>query len=200
MLDELFKYLELLERFRSVERTVSIPGSNPLRWENDVEHSYMLAMTAWYLNEKYHLGLDLSKILEYALAHDLVEAYAGDVSPFGKKGHKGKIVTEKHQREQAALARIQKEFPDQKNIARVIKAYEKRNDPESHFVYSLDKLMPVVVIYMDGGRAFHHYLLGLDELVKKKKGNVDQHELIAELWQELVARMQSQPELFPENS
>lgn len=200
MLNDLKKFIELLERFQSVERTVSVRGSKPIRWENDIEHSYILAMCAWYLNDKAQIGLNTDKLLRYALVHDLVEAYAGDVSPFGLKGHKGKYVEDKTKREQKALRRIQSEFPEMVEMYSLIHAYEERKDAESRFIYSLDKLLAPLEIYMDDGRAFHHYQLVLKELVEKKRGKIDQHDLVSELWQELVEEMEEQEGLFPELS
>jgi 5'-deoxynucleotidase YfbR-like HD superfamily hydrolase len=41
-------FTELLQDFQKVDRVAHVPGLGD-RWENDVEHSYTLAMLAWYL-------------------------------------------------------------------------------------------------------------------------------------------------------
>jgi 5'-deoxynucleotidase YfbR-like HD superfamily hydrolase len=48
-LDGLLRFTALLHDFRAVERRILCQGS--ARQENDTEHSYALAMLAWYPNE-----------------------------------------------------------------------------------------------------------------------------------------------------
>lgn len=50
--------------------------------EDDISHSYSVAMFAWRLNEALDAGLDDEKLLKYSLLHDFVEVYAGDVNSF----------------------------------------------------------------------------------------------------------------------
>lgn len=200
MLKDLRTFVEFLEQLRSVERAQAVLGSDPIRWENDVEHSYILAMCVWYLNQKANLGLDTDKLLRYALVHDLVEAYAGDVNVYGRKAHSGEYVEKKKQRESKAFVRIKQEFPGQTGMFDAIEAYEERNDEESKFVYSVDKLLPPLQITMDEGRSFHHFEEVLEETIETMKGRVDQHDQVAEMWQELVKEMRDQEGLFPKLS
>jgi putative hydrolase of HD superfamily len=69
--------------------------------ENDTEHSYNLAMTAWYL-AAYFPELDKNKLIRYALVHDLVEIHAGDTFAFGDAKH----IASKSEREAAALNQL----------------------------------------------------------------------------------------------
>jgi len=50
------------------------------RFENDAEHGFLLAVLACALAERMELKLDLGKVSQYALVHDLVEAVA-DMTP-----------------------------------------------------------------------------------------------------------------------
>lgn len=77
MLQNTLKALSLLHDFQKVERVVFVPQRD--RQENDVEHSYLLAMLAWQLAEILAPQLSKEKVIKYALVHDLVEVYAGDV-------------------------------------------------------------------------------------------------------------------------
>lgn len=71
----LLEFQKLLVQFQHISRVTHIPGS----WEaeNDTEHSYNLAMTAWFLAPHFP-QLDCDKLIRYALVHDLVEVHAGD--------------------------------------------------------------------------------------------------------------------------
>jgi len=63
-----------------IERRSYVAGTD--RRENDIEHSLTVAMLCWYIHDSLKLELDIAKILKYALTHDFVERYAGDVNTF----------------------------------------------------------------------------------------------------------------------
>jgi putative hydrolase of HD superfamily len=81
-LSELLNFSKILNAFQKVERVVRVPQSE--KRENDVEHSYQLAMLAWYLADSNGLSLDKNLLLRYALVHDFVEVYAGDTPVYSK--------------------------------------------------------------------------------------------------------------------
>jgi putative hydrolase of HD superfamily len=191
MLDRLFSYVRFLNAFRDVERVVRVPGQE--RWENDVEHSYQLALVAWYIAETGEQELDVNKVLRYALVHDLVEVYAGDVF-FG-----GSAISqdEKKNREQRAQQQLQERMPEFQQLHNDIAAYEAREDPESRFVYALDKVMPMLQIYLDDGRTWREKGLTLAKIRNYKDEKVTASDSIERLYGELIERLGEQPELFP---
>lgn len=180
-LKHILDWSNLLIKFREIERAIKVTRQE--RKENDVEHSYMLAMLAWYIVSSRKLNLDLHKIFTYTLAHDLVEAYAGDtyIWDTNKKVHE-----DKHAREKAAAQRLKKEFPEFKELHDVIEAYETREDAESKFVYALDKLQPLLVIYLDDCRPWREYKISLDQVLENKTQKVAISQPIAEYFEELV--------------
>jgi putative hydrolase of HD superfamily len=147
-LPSLLDFVKFTHAFRSVERILHYPHSD--RVENDTEHSFQLALVAWYILDTEKLSLDKNLIIKYALVHDLVEAYAGDVF-FYRDATQNEA---KKAREKVALERIKKEFPTLTDIHKLIVQYEKQQDKESAFVYALDKLLPMINIYLSGGRTW----------------------------------------------
>lgn len=164
-LERLLEFSKLLGAFQKVERALYVPGTD--RRENDVEHSYHLAMTAWYLVSSEKLDLDLSLILKYALAHDLVEVHAGDTFVFSKDAAH---LESKQERELAAAQRIEKEFPEFPDLHELIQGYEKRENREAKFVYALDKILPILINYEDKGRAWKEHGVTLEK-IKGEKAN-----------------------------
>ena len=60
-LDDMIRFSRLMLQLQDVIRSIDLPrGSSK---ENDVEHSYHLAMMAWYLNSSGHLGYDTELII-----------------------------------------------------------------------------------------------------------------------------------------
>ncbi len=162
-LDSLLSFTRLLHQFQAIKRKILIPETD--RYENDAEHSYQLAMTAWYLISANSLNLNLEKVLKYALLHDLVEVYAGDTYAYASEEEK----TSKHDREQKALEQLKREFPEFEDLSEIIQAYEQKDSPESRFVYALDKLLPMMNTYLDQGRTWKRQHISLEEIVAYKK-------------------------------
>lgn len=145
-LEKFLSFSRLLHAFARIERMATMPGTE--RRENDMEHSYHLALMAWYLVDSRKLDLDLSLVLRYALAHDLVEIHAGDTYVWSKDASHH---ASKHEREAAAAKQLQAAYPEFPDLHAAIGEYEKRESRESRFVYALDKLMPMLVIRESGG-------------------------------------------------
>src|SRR5580704_10395759 len=114
-LSDMIRFSKLMLQFQDVIRAFYLPRGDK---ENDVEHSYHLAMMAWYLNEAGHLGFDTNLLIRYALLHDLVEAYVGDVHAFDMIGRLGK-----EERERAAILRFQDEFPEIPQMVPIMQDY-----------------------------------------------------------------------------
>lgn len=131
---------QLTDDFSMVER---IPRLSDSRRENDVEHSYMLAITAPAIAEQYYPYLDVEKVRRFSLVHDLLEVEVGDVATFDLNTDE---LEEKNRREQEAkrvvferLSKISASVPQD------LEEYEQQMCSEALFVRMVDKLLPVAV-------------------------------------------------------
>jgi putative hydrolase of HD superfamily len=109
--------------------------------DNDVEHSFRVAMLCWMIVEEYKLKLDVNKVIKYALLHDLVEVYTGDTSIYSDRKHEDKVKAE-----HISFLKLIKKYPKQKSMWKLIEQYEKKKDEESKFVYIIEKLEPILVV------------------------------------------------------
>ena len=190
--DSVLNFTDLLHKFRAIERVLLMNNND--RNENDVEHSFSVALLGWYINDTQHLGLNVEKILKYALIHDLVEVHAGDTFFYQKDS---KAIADKKHREEKAAKQLQKEFPEFPELHNLIAAYEKREDKESKFIYALDKVEPILSIYLDGGRTWRRDKVTLDMIKTTKKSKVEVDPTINALFDETVSRLtQKEEELF----
>jgi len=133
-LPHLERFITLLHKVQQVERLNHHPDKSVS--VRTGEHTFELAMMCWYIAECEKLELNHELILKYALAHDLVEAYAGDTPAFNPEAARNKA-----EREHAALLRIKSEFPEFPELITIIENYESKTDEESIFVYAVDKLV-----------------------------------------------------------
>jgi putative hydrolase of HD superfamily len=127
-----------------IERTILAPTSPP-RLENDAEHSFSLGVAACCFAPLVDPALEIGLVAQYALVHDLVEVYAGDTSVYTDATRRAAKV----ERERAAFDRIvaenQNRFPW---LVERLGAYIAAADPESRFVYAMDKLLPHAVVLL----------------------------------------------------
>ena len=129
-------------RFAEVERAPRYPSGDR---ENDVEHSFHLAISAVELAADYYPELDVGLVAQYSLVHDLPESYAGDVWTIGISDEDREI---KELAEKKATKQLLKELPP--HISQLLKRYEKQTEPEARFVRFIDKLTPGIINIMAG--------------------------------------------------
>ena len=192
--NDLLDFIQFTHEFREVIRVSRSPNAS--RYENDSEHSYQLAMVAWYIIDTDKLKLDKNLCLMYALSHDLVEIYAGDTYIFDKSA---KNHTLKKIRERKALLKIKKRFPKFKTLVQIIERYEKKKDKESGFIYALDKILPPIQIFLENGKLWHEKNVSLEMVIQAKKEKIAVSKNIYKYWEELLKKLsKNRKKLFPQ--
>ena len=186
---ELTKFAELLHNFALVERIAHVKGRDVR--QNDAEHSYFLPMLAWYLIDALKLPLQLDRVLQYALVHDLVEVYAGDTYIFDEEARKTKDA-----REEKSRLRIAEEFPEFGSLHETILAYEKQEDEESRFVKQLDKLEPLIGNYLQEGRTWKEMNVSFFEIAENKRKNIHSAKEIRDLLEKFLSEMEARKSDF----
>lgn len=193
MLQKLLGFAKMLNLLQAVERVIRVKDQD--RWENDMEHSYHLAMLAWYIIDSQKLALNREKVFCYALAHDLVEVYAGDTYLYSPDQA---LLDSKMERERLAAERLATEFPEVPEMHAAISGYVAKEDAESRFVYALDKIEPLVKLYLDGGRTWKEKGVTLAMAYESKKDKVaisPEIKVYFEEFMELLKKEEAQ--LFP---
>ena len=148
-------------------------------------------MVAWFLIDQDKLKLDKELCFMYALAHDLVEVYAGDTFAYDKK-----MISSKHLREKNALVKIKKRFSNFTNLTRVIEKYEKREDKESKFIYALDKILPPIQLYLENGKLWHEKEISFEVLTENKSHKIALSKDVDKYWQELLIELTKNKDKF----
>ncbi|HEY1085561.1 MAG TPA: HD domain-containing protein [Candidatus Saccharimonadales bacterium] len=179
-MNRLAELQQLIADFAKVKRVVPLADAHDE--ENDVEHSYGLAMTCWYLHDKIAPELDLSKILRYALAHDIVEIHAGDTYPFDKEA-----VATKYEREKAAMRQIEKDWHDFPMIIDFAEGYADKVDEEAKFTYAVDKMLPVIMIELADAPTIWEKKQLTFEMEKENKVTILKSTLVAPYYEKLLA-------------
>lgn len=186
MLDKSLEFLRLLRDFEEVKRKIYRPDG---RQENDVEHSYQIAMMAWFWADQFNLDLSQEKLLKYALVHDLIEVHAGDTPAYSKDKS---VFIEKEKKEKEALEIIKKDFAYFPDLISMIESYEDKQDEESVFTYEIDKLVPLLNLYMDDGYGWNKLKLTLEQIKKEKRSKVKTVPQLVDLLEEALGRAEKE--------
>lgn len=189
-LARLESFMALLHAAQRVSRIARLPEEQVMR--NTAEHTFELALLAWYVVATEGLDLDLEKVLRYALAHDIIEGYSGDTPIFDTEATKTKAA-----REAAALARIEAEFPEFTDLTESIHEYERRETKESKFVYALDKLIDPLTASMETTQSIWKDMgMSYEQLRTYKDGKIALSETVEPYWKELCAKIESRKDFF----
>ncbi len=188
--DSLIDFVKFTHLVQNVERVVLASGQE--RWENDSEHSFQLAFVAWYLVEHEKLNLNIEKVLCLSLAHDVLEAYAGDTFIYGTP----EVLATKEAREKEAILKIKGNFPDFTWLHQAIEEYETRKTPESRFVYVLDKLIPIFNIYLDDGRTWKREGITLEKIMEAKTDKIALAPELVPYYEEIINVLKNNGQLF----
>ena len=136
------------------------------RKENDAEHSWHLALMALVLCEHVRAEEkpDLLRVIKMALLHDLVEIDAGDTYCYDEKANAGK-----RERELAAADRLFAILPpDQAREFRELwEEFEEQRTPEARFAAALDRLQPLTLNYIAGGKSWREHGITYSQVIKR---------------------------------
>lgn len=183
---------DLLVPAATVFRTIKLePDSD--RYENDAEHSFLLATLGCAIARHVDEGLDAGKISQYALVHDLVEVYAGDTTIWAPDAeHDTKAA-----REAAALGVIEEKFGAAFPwVHATIHTYERFEDPESCFVYALDKIIPYVVMAAVDHQPYAHDVAVYEQKMALARSKVAKYPALLGLFDGMDLEYRSRPHFF----
>jgi putative hydrolase of HD superfamily len=189
-LDNLLEFISFTHDIQRVKRAMFVKGEDT--YENDSEHSYQIAMAAFYIIETNQLALDVYHVMALALVHDIIEVYAGDTPVYGSH----EALASKAEREAAAVKQLQDRWPQLTLLHELVAECEARVTPESKFVYALDKLVPMLNNYLDEGRSWRRQGVSFEQMLAVKRGKVDIDPTIAEYYQAIVEVLREHPEVF----
>ncbi|MEM9158150.1 MAG: HD domain-containing protein [Verrucomicrobiota bacterium] len=120
------------------------------RRENDAEHSWHLSLMALVLAEHSKFeNLDVLKVLKMLIIHDIVEIDAGDTYVYDEANKSTQA-----DREAKAADRLFGLLPDDQTQAfrAIWDEFEASETPESKFAKSLDRLHPMMLNALAGGK------------------------------------------------
>jgi len=164
-LERQLNFLLEADKLKGVVRQTLLPSAR--RQENSAEHSWHLALMAILLAEHARdAGVDLLRVVEMALVHDLVEIDAGDTYIYDEAGRRGQAA-----REAAAADRFFALLPpDQGAWVRALwEEYEAGESAEARFLEALDRLQPLLLNFHTQGAQWQRHGVTVDQVVARNR-------------------------------
>lgn len=187
---------EWIERLRflvEVDRAKHILRQNFLadgsRRENDAEHSWHVALMALVLAPYAAPDVNLTRVLQMLLIHDIVEIDAGDTFLYDDAAMQTKT-----EREVRAAERIFGLLPASQ--AQEFRAwwdeFEAEETPEAHFAHSLDRMASIFLNHASGGGGWKVHDIAMERILERNAPLSHGSKVLWEHAQELIRDAQRQ--------
>jgi putative hydrolase of HD superfamily len=163
-LQQQLSFILEIDKLKSILRhTILIDRS---RRENTAEHSWHLAVMANLLAEYATGPVDVARVTQMVLAHDIVEIDAGDTFAFDAEG----IVTKK-QREREAADRIFGLLPAEqgKELRGLWEEFEAEETLDSQYANAIDRLEPCLLNANTEGGTWRKHSPSLEKVMERMK-------------------------------
>ncbi|MEK8051766.1 HD domain-containing protein [Ideonella sp. DXS22W] len=138
-----------LDRLKGVTRKTKPAGLD--RYENSAEHSWQIALMAQSLAHLAAEPVDVGRVVELLLVHDVGEIDTGDTLVYVEHGW-----AERKAAERAAVQRIFGLLPEGRG-QRFIDAWQEFEDeatPEARYAHAVDRAMPALLNLANHGQSW----------------------------------------------
>jgi putative hydrolase of HD superfamily len=176
-----------VDKEKNIQRQTHL--SNHGRRENDAEHAWHMALSAYLLKEYANEDIDIAKVMIMCLIHDVVEIDAGDTYAYDAEGLK----TQK-EREDKAKERIFGLLPeDQKEMMiSLFDEFEAFETPESCFAHAMDNFQPFLLNDSNDGGDWMEHGVSITQVLGRQtqsaKGSKELSDYVLEKLEEHVAK------------
>ena len=187
-LERQVRFLMEIDKVKTILRRNRVV-SDPERRENDAEHMYHFAVMAVVLAEYADKPVNLLRVLQMILVHDIVEIDAGDAFIYDAQAQVGK-----REREEAASERIFGLLPDdqREEMRAAWEEFEAEETPEARFAAAIDRVQPLLCNYHTQGGAWREHGVHADDVIarnaKIERGSTQLWEAIHRLLEDAAAK------------
>lgn len=153
------------------------------RHENSAEHSWQIALMALTLVEFSLEPIDILRVIQMLLLHDLVEIDAGDTYCYDAAANQ-----EKSLREEDAAKRIFGLLPDEQaeEYHNLWREFERRSTSEARFAAALDRLMPILHNFYTQGKSWQEHGITVEQVLTRNQHIAEGAPRLWQFVQELI--------------
>ncbi|WON77945.1 HD domain-containing protein [Serratia sp. UGAL515B_01] len=179
---QVIRFLMEIDKLKSVQRRTKIIGTQ--RQENSAEHSWHFAITAMSLAPYASEEVDIQRVIQMALLHDIVEIDTGDVFVYDLAARAAI-----HDQEVAAAKRLFGLLPEPQReyFTALWQEYEDGESADAKFALILDRSMPMLMNLHNEGQSWVENNVSLEQVLARNGMIADIHP---ELWLHLLRHLQ----------
>ncbi len=172
-----------LDKLKSVTRKTKPTGLD--RYENSAEHSWQIALLAASMAEYAHQPVDVDRVVQMLLIHDLGEVDTGDTIFYAEEG-----LSERKAAERVCVTRIFGHLPapQRERFLSLWQEFEDNQTPEARFAHSADRAMPVILNLNNDMQSWRENNITHDRVVSRVGPTI--RAGCPALWEYLEARLE----------
>lgn len=157
-LRKIIDFIIELDKLKAVLRKTKPLGLD--RYENVAEHSWQVCLLAQLLSKYAPVPVDIVRVTELLLVHDIPEIDIGDQIVYQTKANS------RVDAERQASARIFGLLPESDGARMMSRwqEYEERKTSEAVFAHAIDRLMPVLHNINNNGQSWRENRVPLDKI------------------------------------
>ncbi|CNE84044.1 HD domain-containing protein [Yersinia nurmii] len=181
-LTDSIQFLMEIDKLKSIQRRTKLIFCK--RQENSAEHSWHFAVAAMTLAPYASKDVDINRVIQMALLHDIVEIDAGDVIVYDLAARAAI-----HDKEIAAAKRLFGMLPPEQNakFSALWQEYEDEKTPDARFATVLDRILPMLMNLHNGGQNWVENGIRLEQVVERNQLVAEDYP---ELWSYLFRHLQ----------
>ena len=157
-----------LDKLKTITRKIRVRGVD--RYENPAEHSWQLALLATSLAPFAEGPIDIDRVIQMLLVHDVGEIDTGDTSAFVEEG-----LADRKAGERAAVARIFGLLPaaQRDHLMSLWEEFEDAQSPESRFAHAIDRAMPVLLNLANDLQSWREHGITHERVVQRCQSEIE---------------------------
>lgn len=161
-MQQIVDFILELEKLKGITRKTRPLGLE--RHENSAEHSWQIALLAAALSQYAETPVDINRVIEMLLVHDIGEIDAGDVMVFAEEGWAERKVSE--------LAAVTRIFgllppPQGERFLGLWQEFEDAATSEARFAHAVDRAMPVLLNLANQGQSWRENGISYERIVRR---------------------------------
>ena len=184
-INRIVSFILELDKLKGVTRKTRPLGLD--RQENSAEHSWQIALLAASLEPYASAPVNIHRVIEMLLVHDVGEIDTGDTIVYAEEG-----AAERKLAEAKAVERIFGLLPEAQRdgFMGLWREFEEGKTPEARFAHAADRAMPVLLNLANNGQSWRENGI-IHERVVRRIGPPIKAGCPA-LWDHLAARLEEE--------
>lgn len=182
-MQQIVDFILELDRLKGVTRKTRPIGLD--RYENSAEHSWQIALLAASLAPYAEEPVDVDRVVQMLLVHDIGEIDTGDTIFYAEEG-----LSDRKAAERNAVTRIFGLLPEPQRtkFLALWEEFEEGQTAESRFAHAADRAMPVLLNLANEGQSWRENRIAYERVVSRVGPPIKRG--CPALWDYLEARLE----------